>query len=208
MSIDQKIQLTVAIGTIAVAILAIWGDQVRHLLGLGPRLRLSLDDPQGESISISEGEGRSTPSRYYHLRVHNSHRWTQATNVRVVIIGLARPAADGSLLSQPLSGPLQLVWRFSSFHPTYSVVGPDDICDLGFIKQGRNFALTPFVYPNNFAGSLAPNERMLVMLRAVADNAESTPVCVEVSWDGEWADGSLEMASHLVVKQVNCPHAI
>jgi len=205
MTLDQIIQIAVGVGTIAVAILAIWGDQVRHRLGLGLRLTLLLDDPLGELIDISEGTGIRTPARYYHLRVRNSHGWSQATNVRVVITGLAKPAADGSMVTQPLSGPLQLMWRFSSYHPSYSIVGPDDICDLGFLKRGQNFVLTPYVFPNNFAGSLDGNQRMQVVLKAIADNAESPFICIEVSWDGQWADDTLEMAKHLVVKQVEAP---
>src|SRR3990170_3002696 len=176
MTLDQIIQIAVGVGTIAVAILAIWGDQVRHRLGLGLRLTLLLDDPLGELIDISEGTGIRTPARYYHLRVRNSHGWSQATNVRVVITGLAKPAADGSMVTQPLSGPLQLMWRFSSYHPSYSIVGPDD-----------------------------GNQRMQVVLKAIADNAESPFICIEVSWDGQWADDTLEMAKHLVVKQVEAP---
>jgi hypothetical protein len=202
---DQAIQIAVAVGTIAVAILAIWGDQVRHCLGLGPRLTLALDDPQGEPINILEGEGRSSPARYYHLRVRNSHRWAQATNVRVVIVGLARPAADGALAPQSLSGPLQLMWRFSAFHPTFSTVGPDDIADLGFLKRGSSFVLTPFVYPANFKGSLARNERLQVVVQALADNAESKPIAIDVLWDGNWHDDTLEMAKCLVVRQVGPP---
>jgi len=205
-SLDQAIQIAVAVGTVAVAILAIWGDRVRHLFGLGPRLHVSLDDPEGESIAIAEGAGRSTPARYYHIRVKNSHRWSQATNVRVVIVGLSRPAADGTLAPQPLSGPLQLMWRFSAFHPNYSTVGPDDIADLGFMKKGKAFILTPFVTPANFRGSLARNERLQVVVQATADNAESKPITIDVNWDGMWADDATDMAKHLVVRQVKAPH--
>ena len=204
MTLDQGIQLAVAIGTIAVAILAIWGDRVRHLLGLGPRLNLVLHDPSGELISMPEGDGSVTPARYYHVRVSNSHRWIQATNVRVVVVGLARPAADGSLTAEPLIGPLQLMWRFSSYHATFSIVGPDDICDLGYLKHGEHFRLTPYVSPTNFPGSLNANERMQVELRAVADNAESQSICIEVSWDGKWIEDTIEMGRHLVVKEVDC----
>lgn len=204
-SLDQVIQIAVAVGTVAVAILAIWGDQVRHIFGLGPRLHVSLDDPEGESIAIAEGGGRSTPARYFHIRVRNSHRWSQATNVRVVVVSLSRPAADGTLAPQPLSGPLQLMWRFSSFHPNYSSVGPEDIADLGYLKKGSPFTLTPFVTPANFKGSLSRNERLQVVVQAVADNAESKPIAVAVSWDGEWSDDTSEMAKHLVLKQVKPP---
>lgn len=207
MTVDQTIQLAVAIGTIAVAVLAIWGERIRLLLGLGPELSLTLLDPQGELINMASEGGSATPTRYYHLRVTNKHRWAQATNVRIVITALARPVADGTLANQPLSGPLQLMWRFSNFHPLFSIVGPDDICDLGFVARGGRFTLTPYVVPNNFRSVLEPNQRMQVEVRAIADNAESKPLCVDISWDGTWADGALEMAKHLVVKQVECGRA-
>jgi len=205
MSLDQAIQIAVAIGTISVAILAIWGDQVRHCLHLGPLLKISLDDPQGELINILEGGGHSSPARYYHIRVQNLHRWDQATNVRVVIVGLSRPSADGALVPQPMSGPLQLYWRFSSFHPTYSVVGPYDIADLGFIKKGSEFKLTPFVEPTNFNGKISANERLQVVVQALSDSNESKPIAIDVFWDGKWIDDTIEMAKHLIVRQVEAP---
>lgn len=204
MTLDQVLQLGVAVGTIAVAILAIWGERIRQLLGLGPKLVLKLHDPQGESIDVLTESGKPIPSRYYHLRVSNKKRWSQATNVRIVITGLARPAADGRLVSQPLSGPLQLMWRFTNFHLLYSIVGPDDICDLGHLFRGDNFRLTPYVFPSNFTGILDPNQRMRVEVKAVGDNAESKPICIDISWDGNWSDDTLDMAKHLVVKEVNC----
>ena len=204
MTLDQIIQIAVGVGTIAVAILAIWGDQIRHRLGLGPRLTLLLDDPLGELIDISEGTGIRTPARYYHLRVRNSHGWSQATNVRVVITGLAKPAADGSMVPQPLSGPLQLMWRFSSYHPSYSIVGPDDICDLGFLKRGQNFVLTPYVFPNNFAGSLGGNQRMQVVSRqlpttpshrssALRSRGMVSGLMTPLKWRSTWLSNKLRL---------------
>ena len=154
--------------------------------------------------TVSTEPGKSIPSRYYHLRVSNKNRWSQATNVRIVITGLTRPAADGRLVGQPLSGPLQLMWRFTNFHLLYSIVGPDDICDLGHLIRGGKFKLTPFVFPSNFTGTLEPNQRMRVEVKAVADNAESKPLCIDISWNGNWSDDTLDMAKHLVVKEVNC----
>lgn len=205
--IQLIIDLGVAIGTIAVTILAIWGDRIKAKLGVGPRLVLSLIDPEGESIDISSpSSSTSLPSRYYHLRVSNVRRWSTATNVRVVITGIAKPAADGRFVRQELIGPLQLMWRFSMVHPAlYSTLGPDDICDLGFLKQGGDkFKLTPYVYPNNFPGDLGPSQKMQIEVQAIADNAESKPICIEISWDGEWIDDTKTMANHLVVKEIDC----
>jgi hypothetical protein len=205
MTLDQKIQLAVAVGTIAVAVLAVWGEPIRYFFGVRPRLRLVLHDPMGEPIAISEADGSTTPSRYYHVRVFNRFKSIEARNVRVVIVRLARPAADGSMVAQPLAGPLQLMWRFSALHAPSAVVGSEDFSDLGYLKKGEHFRLTPFVAPNNFPGSLKPGERLIVELKALADNAESQSLCIEVSWDGKWDDDSAAMANHLVVKAVRCP---
>lgn len=206
MKYDQIIQLFVALGTIAVAILAIWGDRIRYTLGLRPKLELKLIDPESELINISvSADGATTPARYYHLKVTNKNRWSNATNVRVVITGIAIPAADGSYKSQPLIGPLQLMWRFSKFRPSlYSIVGPDEICDLGYLKKGERFILTPYIYPNNFPGALEANQRMLIEVKAIADNAESQSICIEIFWDGIWSDDTQNMAEHLVVGEVDC----
>lgn len=206
MACDQIIQLFVALGTIAVAILAIWGDRIRYTLGLGPKLDLTLIDPESELINISTSvDGATTPARYYHLKVTNKNRWSKATNVRVVITGIAIPAADGSYISQPLIGPLQLMWRFSNFRPSlYGIVGPDEICDLGYLKKGERFILTPYIYPNNFPGALEANQKMLIEVKAIADNAESQSICIEIFWDGNWSDDTQKMAEHLVLREVDC----
>src|SRR5258706_4339912 len=199
MTLDQVIQSLVAIGTISVAILAIWGDQIKFKFGLTRKLMLELHDEQGEPITFSDG----MPSRYYHLRVSNKKRWSQATNVRIVITGMKRPAADGIFVNQPLSGPLQLVWRFNALHPLYSIVVPDEICDLGYLKRDDKFLLTPFVVPTNFNQFIGPNEKVRVEVKALADNAESKPLSIDMSWDGIWSDDTIDMSKHLVIKRSN-----
>jgi len=191
-----------AVGSIVVAILAIWGERIRTLLCLGPKLILELHDPMGERVPIQNNSQVVGCGRWYHLRVSNKHKWTKAANVRIVIIELTKPAADGNFIRQPLSGPLQLMWRFSHFHTLFSNVGPDDYCDLGSIYQNGDFTLTPFVFPGNFEGTLKANQKMRVMVQAHADNAESEPLSIEISWDGIWKDGDLEMSQHLVVKKM------
>ena len=199
-TLDQWIQISVAIGTIGSVFVALWGERITHAIGLGPKLSLELVDPQGELIKAT---ANPTPLRYYHVKVSNTHKWSRATNVRVMIIGLLSPAADGTLIRQKMVGPLQLMWRFSNVHPQYAVVGPDDIADLGYIASGQNFVLTPFIYPNNFPGSLQAKQKMVVELKAFADNTESSPICLEISWDGIFTEDTLQMATHLVIKKVD-----
>ena len=40
------------------------------------------------------------------------------------------------------------------------------------------------------------------MVIAVADNGQSEPALIEISWNGNWSDAAGEMSRHLVVKEV------
>jgi hypothetical protein len=183
--------------TIVVAILAIWGDLIRSRFA-GPKLRINLRSSKGELNYIQD----RTPTLYYHLRVVNKRRGAQAKNVRVVLTGLLKSDRHGKFVDQTLSGPLQLTWQFPNIHPQYPTIGPEDFCDLGNLIKCRRFVLSPYVIPNNFTGYLDPNEKMRVEVIAVADNAESNPMCIEVSWDGLWSDDANQMEKHLVIAEV------
>ena len=164
----------------------------------GPKLEVTLHDPEGEPISGGDG----TPARFYHLKIRNKRRWAPAHNVRVLLTKVNKPAADGSFPMAALSGPLQLTWQFPQFHPLFPTIGPNDICDLGNLQRGRAFTLSPYLTPNNFQGSLPAAGKMRVEVIAAADNAESSPLLVEIAWDGQWSDDTGTMSKHLVVKQV------
>jgi len=194
-------QFVVAFATFTAVAVALWGDRLKQKFGLGPELVLTLLDPEGELTKAWIAPLlMGIPERYYHLKVSNRHRWAPANNVRVLLTRLEKPAADGGLTNQALSGPLRLMWRFPEAHPQYPVVGPDHICDLGRLRQEGEFLLSTYVTPNNFAGSVKANQRMRVEIKAVADNAESEPLTVDIAWDGEWSDDTPTMATHLVVK--------
>jgi hypothetical protein len=189
------IQGAVGVGTLLVAITAIWGDVIRSRWS-GPKLRVSIHDAKGELNWLND----KRPARYYHMTVINDRRWSPAHNVRVLLTKVFQPAADGRWVDRSFSGPLQLSWQFPESHPMFPVMGPDRICDLGFIVKGERFRLSPYVVPNNFTGYVSSNEKILVEVVAVADNGESLPARVEITWDGEWSDEETEMSRHLVVK--------
>ena len=48
------------------------------------------------------------------------------------------------------------------------------------------------------------NQKIRIEAIAVSDETESTPICIEITWDGAWEEDSKEMAKHMVVKEVNC----
>ncbi|HVN97274.1 MAG TPA: hypothetical protein VMT62_12670 [Syntrophorhabdaceae bacterium] len=189
------IQIAAWVATLFLAFIAIWGDRIRSKWS-GPKLRLFVLNSTGEVNPSSDG----APVRYYHLRVTNDRKGAPARNVRVMLTKILQLKVGGRPVDRSFSGPLQLTWQFPAFHPQTSSIGPDDVCDLGNIMQGRSFALTPYVVPNNFAGYVGANEEILVEVVAIADNGQSEPINIKIAWDGGWSDDDVEMRRHLVVK--------
>ncbi len=194
---DQWIQISVAIGTIAVAILAIWGQKINYILGIRPKLNVELHNDYGEFFPLNNPK-----IRYYHIRTWNSNKWIPATNARVVISAVATPIANGSFREKSFIGPLQLMWRFEKYHPQFTIIGPEAICDLGFITE-HQFTFTTYVVPTNFLNNLTAQQKVRIEVKALADNAESKPIYLEIAWNGKWSDDTLEMQKHLVIRQVS-----
>ncbi|MGA2145044.1 MAG: hypothetical protein ABSH49_08780 [Bryobacteraceae bacterium] len=188
-----------AIGTIAVAILAIWGDWFRSVFA-GPKLELSLRDPLGDLNSRANG----TRVIYYHITVTNTRTWSAAKAVRLMVVAVDKLRPGDTYLPEHLAVPIQLNWAFASFHEQFPTVVQDDICDFGFLDQGAaRFELALYVRPNNFKGYVAANETMRVSIVASGHNVQpSKPLVIEVAWDGKWSADKDEMRRHLVIREV------
>ena len=191
-------QLIVAFGTIAVAIVAVWGDFIRSVLA-SPKLRVSLYNRKGEPTKY--GDGRNV--RYYHLVVKNDRAWAPAKNVLVHITLLERPGPDGEWQPAMYSGQVPLIWQFGDYYSGLPAIGRERICDLGRIPEGGGFELKTQFRPNNFDCSVKGNQSTRVHLQAVSDNGHSNVLVLEIAWDGKWNLGSKEMATHLIIKEVS-----
>ncbi len=112
--IQTTIQIVSVLAALILAGLAVWGNSIRAKL-VGPKLKLKLFDPEGERIDLTDG----SQARYYHLRVINERRSSQANNVRVVLTKVMRPAADGTIPTESLTGPVQLIWQHGHSMPQY-----------------------------------------------------------------------------------------
>ncbi len=190
-------EIGTALGTLLVAVAAIWGDPIRAWL-VGPKLSLCLRDSRGERIDLTGGR----PARYYHLAVANSRRSAIAHNVRVVLVAVSRPAADGEIASEPLSGPVQLTWQHGHALPQFATIGPPANADLGFVVRADVFTLCPLFKPNNLDITLRGGDRMVVDALAVSDETESPLLRLEIAWDGSWSEDAAQMARHLVIKEL------
>src|SRR3989338_2692342 len=197
--VTQIIMAIGAIGTGAVAILAVWGEKMRNMVA-GPRLEFELYNARGD-LNTRQGGGSTI---YYHVKIKNRRTWAPAKRVRILCTAIQKKAPDGSFEQKPLIIPVQLTWPFPTFHELLPNVANEKICDLGFLDEGsKKFSLPLYVTPNNFQGFISANEAMRVGLIASADNFTSkSPYVIEISWDGKWSTNLNEMQKHLIIKEV------
>jgi hypothetical protein len=221
----------IALGTVAVAILAIWGDWFRSTLGATPSLTLighTLDgDPtpiagSSEPSTFSSGSSASAGSipnpirpgsgtrraMYYHLKVVNQRRWIPAQNCRVLLVGLSRRDPSGIFQPVVMSVPRQFVWAPSEFTPPVITLLREQVVDFGCIVENAP-RFQPLIYttPFNFQGFVGPNEAVRYQLQIEAVNFISPIYVVEVSWDGQWSYVPAEMKQHLPIRIVPPPTA-
>jgi hypothetical protein len=197
--IDNIAAVFTAIGTVAVAVLAIWGSWVRDRVA-GPKLRVSLLNSHGNLTVQNDGKR----AIYYHLSVVNERRWSTAEKVRVLVTGIAKRRPDGSFAAESLTAPLQLTWAYSEFHEQFPTIGTPDTCDFGYLLESDGtLKLSTYITPNNFQGFIVKDEAIRVTVIAAAHNGESKPIVVEVHWDGQWSTDLSEMQRHLVIKQLS-----
>lgn len=198
-SLDSAAAWFTALGTVGVAIMAIWGNWVRARFA-APKIELSLRDTRGDLTVRSDG----LKEIYHHVTVRNRRRWSPAEAVRVLVVGLAKRRPDGSYMAESLVTPLQLTWAFPTFHELLpTIAGAPDTCDfVALDERSGQLRLSLYILPNNFRGFIKGGQAMRATLVAAAHNAKSEPLVLEVSWDGQWSADLEEMQRHLVIKEV------
>jgi hypothetical protein len=198
------VNLTVAIGTLAVAFVALFGDWLRHKLS-PPKLLLSLKNPLGEStpgtIHNDQGADQQTSGRYYHIKVSNLKRWSPATNVQVFITQIEIPGPDTELMVS-WSGEVPIRWRHHEVFPDARTIGPSVDCDLCSVMMDHGVSIHPIIKPFSLTTTWNQAVTFVISLQARSNESDSAICRIKISWDGEWSDGEKEMASHLVVKQL------
>jgi hypothetical protein len=186
----------IAFGTMAVAVLAIWGDWFRSKFA-PLKLTLTLHTPKGDPTIYASG----TRAMFFHLRVVNQRRWLPAQNCRVMLVGLSRRDPSGLFQPVPLSFPVQLVWTPLEFTPPVITLLREHILDFGYVEeQGDKFIPRLYATPVNFRGYVGPNEAVRFQLKIEATNFTSPIYAIEVAWDGVWSFVPDEMGHHLPIR--------
>jgi hypothetical protein len=197
--INAIAQAVMALFTVILAALAIWGDQIKARIS-GPQLAVTLRDTKG-NLTASQG---GTKLIYYHLQVRNKLGRQPAEAVRVLLTSLARRLPDGQFADLALAVPVQFTWCFPGTRDSTPTVFNEDFCDFGRVAEGgQSFELALYIYPMNFQGKVRPGETLRVGVRVEARNSSSRqPAFFDVTWDGHWTTDMDVMSQHLRITPV------
>ena len=188
-----------AIGTLAVAILAIWSGWFRARLA-APRLEIREHLLRGTVTSFSSGQRVI----YYYLKVVNTRPWAVARNCRILLRGIHRRGPNQRFQREPMAVSPQFVWAPAELTPIVIDLSGEQVIDFGrVVEAGNRFEPVLYGYPNDFRGYVAPNEAVRYRLQAVADGSGVGPPQVyEVAWNGEWNDNLDVMVQNLMIRVV------
>jgi hypothetical protein len=186
-----------AFGTLAVAILAIWGPWVRSKLA---PLSLTLTlDPEAEPVVYSN----RTQAMYYHLRVINRRPWLPAENCRVVLVGFSRRDSSGNFQPARMAFPCQFTWAPVEFNPIVITLHKEQVVDLGYVEdKATHFIPRFYATPFNFQGFVGPNEAIRYQVQVTANDYVSSIYVIEVAWDGVWSFDPHTMKQHLPIRVI------
>jgi len=185
------------VATIIVIVIAVFGERIRQLWR-SPKLRIKLDEPTFTQTQ----DGRN--GWYYLLKVRNERKSISAEDTRLHLNKVYKKAPDDTWHEQHFSGPTQVMWQWGQLTPLRTTIGyNEETATFGRILQNSDtFDLRLYLIPNNLNGVIPKKEPTRLEFQAVANNAMSKELLIEVSWDGEFSEGKLEMGSHCIVKKI------
>jgi hypothetical protein len=197
----------VAFGTLAVAVMAIWGEKVRSWLA-PPKLIIVPHTPHGDPTQLTM-EGAVNPgggqrAMYFHLKVVNLRTWLTVENCRILLKGISRRGPDGKFHPVPMAVPLQFVWAPAEATPPQVTITKEQILDFGMLVEGTSkFIPILYSHSNNFQGFVEKGQAVRYFLEIDASNfASPHPQVFEVAWDGEWDFEPEKMQHHLRLTEI------
>jgi len=200
MTVFEKYSLWIGFGgvlaTFFAVIVAIWGERIRQRWKR-PKLILTLNEP-ALTLTTSGIKGW-----YYLICVRNEKRTNPAQNVRILLTRVFKQGPDGAWKERRFSGPTQVQWRWPGSMPQYSTVGPNELATFGYLHENSDeFILQLYTIPNNLQRHIPKNDPTRLEFIAVSDTVQSPALIIEISWDGEWVEGRMEMQEHFIVNEV------
>jgi hypothetical protein len=193
----------IALATLAAVLVALFGQKWQARL-LPPRLKLTLGRKEGEKTQLrNQGDGALVDDvRYYYLRVSNERRWSPAEGVQVYLSRIEEPDASGDL-QVVWVGDIPIRWRDQEFVPLLRTIGSAADCDLCRVGKTSGFALMPLIVPHNLNAHRNKPFKLVASLQARSNQVDSEIMRIQISWDGLWEDGDVEMLRHQVINELS-----
>lgn len=197
------IQFFIALGTIVVAILAIWGNLFRSIL-IPPKLKIVGQNLRGELTQLV-GSNFNSRVVYYHLKVVNGRTWSTAKNCKVLLTEVHLRSPNGQFQRVSLNAFPSFRWTPAELTGLTLDISHEQIFDFGRVIENANrFEPTLSIYPNNFNGFVTANSVVRYTLKIVAEGYESKKTQVfEVAWNGNWSDNMDIMSQNLIIQEIN-----
>jgi len=195
----------VAIGTIILASIAIFGEEIKRFFGLHPKLRIYLVPPEKETI-INHDNGDQ--SIYFHLVVKNKKRTKLAHKVNVLVNSVfIVDDSFGEYREVPIQDKFPIDRAYSTKNDPYynmmPTIGPDAKFDIGSIRKGENnFEISHRLRSKGNKISLQANRKYIIDFIAVGENCVSKNKSIEISWNGEFPGKSDKIIDCFEIKEV------
>jgi hypothetical protein len=202
-SFESGVSVLVALGTLIVAFVAVFGDWIRSRI-IPPKLVLSLRPPTLTEVRNAT-QDKVGMAWYFGLDVRNLRPWRKATNCRVVLTALHRACSEGRVEPEPMSIPLPFHWAVVPVAPLYlSVTSQGEVVNFGVLQQGKDFEPVLISRTLNFRHTVRANETAWFSVQIRADDLISEHCQVfKVFWDGQWSDDSKEISSRVQICEVS-----
>lgn len=200
--LDWSVQVLVAIGTLAVALAAVFADAIKsRFVDLAVSVDSSCGNYQPFRKALMLGNqvvatsDSNLDARYFRLRVRNGCAWFPAHNVYVWLLRIDRYENDAP---QTWTGEIPLIWQHKDFLPGPRTIGDDPaIADLfSATAEGvltLQVMVPAFGLPTVFRGAC----ELWVTVQARSDERSSPETRFRVKWDGALARDDQEMAPHI-----------
>jgi len=206
--ISFSVQAFAAFATLSAAAVALFGQAFRAKY-FPPQLTVELLNKDGEFTTVrlyppgatDHSQYREEEPRYYHLQVANSRRWSPARETQVFLLHVEVPGPDGKL-QRIWSGSAPLGWRHSEISPKNRTIGANADVDLCSVFRGKWLQIHPLVIPHNLTTSWQTATTVVLSLQARSNESDSDVIRMQISWDGAFDKGTLEMRRHLVIAKI------
>jgi hypothetical protein len=189
------VNILVAVGTLGTVVVALFGTAIKNKWW-SPIFEASLPDPRGQKTPVKDDKGNSGTTRYYHLRISNTRRWSNATGAALYLVRIDEPGPNGEF-QMKWTGDLPVSCRHQNFYPLARDIGSPidyDLCSIA--KEDSRLELHPIILGYDIELVRRGHQKLIAWFQVKCLECESPIIKVRVSWDGKWDDGEAEMAAH------------